>query len=402
MPYELTVGGPAADLAGHDHLAIQAAIDYLAARGGGTVRLPPGTWRLGNAVRLRRGITLRGAGVDTVLRKEPSETVAIVEDVDWFEHRVVVADARPFRVGGGIQLRGRCPHYGQTQITISTVAAVDGQTLWLEQAGRGLGDPAHHGNFWVGYEPTASTLHSLLTANWATDLAIADLRLDGNREQSGELNGNYGGAIYLQDCQRVQLDRLHVGNMLSDGVSFQVVHDLSVQDCTFEGLDQGIHPGSGSQRPQIRRNQIRHCRRHGLSWCWGVQQGLAADNLIEDCTIGSSIGHRDTHNVIRGNTIRRCPGGGLVYRDDPPHQAAHDNLVEGNRFEDIGTLDQPGYGIDLAGPVERNVLRGNVVVCTQPGRMRAAIRIGPTAGEVTLTDNRGEGLPEVVRDERPA
>jgi polygalacturonase len=397
---KVTVGHSGTTFQGRDDLAIQAAVDYVAAQGGGTVEVRPGLYQLHNSVRLHSGIELIGCGPDTVLRKEPSSTVLITEDTDWYDAQVTVADTSPFRVGGGVLLRGKCPHYKSEQIVIHTVRAIEGQTLWLKSQARGADGAAHTGNFWVGHEATASTLFSLVTANWASDIRVANLRLDGNRTKNAALSGNYGGGMYFQDCERVHVDTVNVVDLESDCLSFQVVHDLTIENCEFVNAVQGIHPGSGSQRPVIRNNIVRQCTRHGLSWCWGVRHGLAENNLIEDCPVGISIGHRDTDNIMRGNTVRRCRDGGLVYRNDPPHQAAHRNLIENNLFEDIGTLEKPGCGIDLDGPVEDNVLRGNRIVCTRPGLMRAGIRIGPQVTRLELDRNLIEGIPQALEDHR--
>jgi hypothetical protein len=399
----VTVGPVGADFNGQDDLVIQAAIDYVAARGGGTVEVRPGLYRLQNSVRLRSGITLVGSGPDTVLFKEPSATVAITEDSDWYDHQVTVADPSPFKVGGGILLQAKCPHSGSEQMVINTVLAIAGNRLTLAAQARGPDGGAHRGNFWVGYNATASTLFSLVTANWADDIRVANLRLDGNRGKSAALSGNYGAGMYFQDCERVLIENVEVAHIESDCLSFQVVHDLTVQNCRFLDAVQGVHAGSGSQRPVIRGNLIRGASGNGgLVWCWGVRYGVAENNTIEDCAIGINIGHRDTDNIMRGNIVRRCNRGGLVYRDDPPHQAAHRNLVEGNLFEDIGTLERPGYGIDLDGPVEGNILRANRIVCTQPGLMRAGIRIGPKVGSLELDGNLVEGIPLAVADQRGA
>jgi nitrous oxidase accessory protein NosD len=130
-----------------------------------------------------------------------------------------------------------------------------------------------------------------------------------------------------------------------------------------------------------------------------VRHGIAEGNTIEDCGSGISIGHRDTDNVMRGNTIRRCRTG-LTYRDDPIRQAAHDNLIEDNLFEDIGAADAPGCGIDLAAPVSGNVLRRNRFRCTRPGLMQTGIRIGERVGSVALESNEFEGLAVDVEDLR--
>ena len=46
----VTVGPRDADLAGKDDKVLQAAVDYVARLGGGTVHVLPGTYRLRNAV----------------------------------------------------------------------------------------------------------------------------------------------------------------------------------------------------------------------------------------------------------------------------------------------------------------------------------------------------------------
>jgi hypothetical protein len=312
---------------------------------------------------------------------------------------VTVADASPFSVGGGIMLRGKSPHCEWDQVHIFSVLRIEGNDLFLDAPARGADGPAHVGNFWLDRSATASNLYSLVTGNWISNVRIANLRIDGNRAECAALDGNYGAALYFQDCERMHVEGLDVGNIESDGLSFQVVHDMTVENCSFHDCCQGIHPGSGSQRPVIRGNTIRNCSRHGLSWCWGVKHGIAEGNTIEDCPIATSIGHRDTDNIMRGNVFRRC-GEGLVYRDDTPERAAHNNLVEGNLFEDIGNGQEPGYAVNMDGPVTGNVLRQNRFVCTRPGLVRAAVRIGPKVGEVTLEGNSLEGIDVETEDLR--
>lgn len=399
MPLTLTVGNSSADLNGADNLIIQAAIETVAMYGGGTVQLLPGTFHLANSVRLRSGVALVGSGPDTLLVKEPAAITAIIDDTDWYEHRVTVADPSLFKVGGGILLQARCPHSGAQQLTITTVVGREGNTLHLLDAGRGLDTPAHVGNFWTDQQATAATLFSLVTANWAHDIRVADLRIDGNAAESMLLNGNYGGALYFQDCERVHLQGLHVSNIESDGLSFQIVDDLTVEDCHFDHCLQGIHAGSGSQRPIMRGNRITNCPRFGMVWCWGVRHGLLTDNVIEHCGTASSIGHRDTDNLIRGNTFRHC-GGGLAYRDDPEPQAAHDNLIEDNLFADLGLPDYPGYGVEMLAPVHGNLFRRNRFVSSVPGMMRSAFLIGKQVREVTIEDSVLEGVDTEVEDLR--
>jgi hypothetical protein len=401
MGLRVTVGPEGADFCGTNDLAIQGAIEYVATRGGGTVEVGPGTYLLHNSVRLRSHVRLLGSGPETLLQKTPSVTVPLTEDTDWYDNRVTVSDASAFRVGGGVLLDGKCPHSGVPQVTIHTILAIEGNTLILKAQARGGDHPAHVGNFWLGHEPTASTLYSMVTGNWVEDVEVAHLRVDGNRGQCAYLNGNYAGAVYFQDSAGVRLHDLQVGNIDGDGLSFQVAHDVTIERSLFHDATQGIHAGSGAQRPIIRENRIERITSHGLVWCWGVRHGVAEGNAIEDCGSAISIGHRDTDNVMRGNAIRRCRTG-LVYRNDPTHQAAHRNIVEDNLFEDIGDGESPGCAIDLAGPVADNVIRRNRFRCTQPGLMQTGLRIGPTAGPVMVEGNVCEGVAVEVEDLREA
>src|SRR5262245_62529127 len=66
----VTVGPRDADVVGKDDKVIQAAVDYVARLGGGTVHVLPGTYRLRNAVYLQPRVRLLGSGADAVLLKE--------------------------------------------------------------------------------------------------------------------------------------------------------------------------------------------------------------------------------------------------------------------------------------------------------------------------------------------
>src|SRR5262249_58343449 len=87
----ITVGPKKADLVGADDRVLQAALDYVARLGGGTVRVLPGTYRLRNAVHLPARVRLLGSGEASVLRKEPSVTAKLLASSDWYDQEVTVA-----------------------------------------------------------------------------------------------------------------------------------------------------------------------------------------------------------------------------------------------------------------------------------------------------------------------
>ena len=94
----ISVGPKQADIVGDNEKALQAAVDYVARLGGGTVTILPGTYRLRNAVYLASKVRLLGHGTDTILLKERSVTTKLADDSDWFDQEITLADASGFRL----------------------------------------------------------------------------------------------------------------------------------------------------------------------------------------------------------------------------------------------------------------------------------------------------------------
>jgi len=391
----ITVGHEDADLLGDTHRVLQAAVDYVSSFGGGTVKVLPGTYRMGNAVHLRDNVRLIGSGEETVLLKNPSRSTPLTDDADWYDWAITVEDPSCFEVGGGLLLRGKhVSNSGRSVITKHTVVAIEGHTMYLDRQPRE--------DAWITHEATASTLFPIVTGNYVKDIAIENLTIDGNREANDHLDGNYGGCIFLQDCQRVLIQNVTTHNNEGDGISWQVCDDVTVEHCrSLNNRDLGLHPGSGSQRPIIRHNIIRNCR-IGLFWCWGVKHGIAEHNEIHDSgDYGISIGHRDTDNTMRHNLVRNSGKVGIFFRtDEPIVRAAHRNVVESNVIENAGAPDTPGTGIELAGAVDRVVLRANRITSSEGGHMETGIRIAEAVTNLTLDGNRIEGAECDVEDLR--
>src|SRR5688500_13536055 len=64
---EVQVGIDTGELRGGDHRALQAAVDYVAGLGGGTVRIAPGRYQMRNALVLRSNVEIVGEPGTTVL-----------------------------------------------------------------------------------------------------------------------------------------------------------------------------------------------------------------------------------------------------------------------------------------------------------------------------------------------
>jgi hypothetical protein len=256
-------------------------------------------------------------------------------------------------------------------------------------------------NLWLSGKPTCSALFPLLTSERTADVVIENLTLDGDRANNPNFNGNYAGNIFLQDCNRYTIRGVTSRNYNGDGISFQICHDVTVENChSHDNADLGIHPGSGSQRPLIRGNRIER-NTIGLFWCWGVKYGLAEKNRIEGSrNYGISIGHNDTDNLMRDNDVIGSGKVGILFRDESRGKDfwPNRNQVEGNRVVDSGGED--GVAIDIQGRTRDLRIVGNTVRETRGPSGRIGLRVGHDAGAIELSGNRFEGFARDVVDLR--
>src|SRR5262249_43337723 len=150
-----------------------------------------------NAVFLQSHIRLLGSGPETVLVKEATIKAKLALDSDWFDQEITLADATGFRVGDGVCLRARNPHNNSTTVIKRTLIARSGSRFKLD---KGLRE-----NLWLIGEATATTLFPILTGEFIHSVAIENLMIDGNRTNNENLDGNYAGCIFLQDCKDITI-----------------------------------------------------------------------------------------------------------------------------------------------------------------------------------------------------
>jgi hypothetical protein len=389
----VTVGPDKAQIIGHTETALQAAIDYVARLGGGTVQVLPGTYRLRNAIYLQSKVRLAGSGPETILIKEPSASTKLAEDSDWYDQEITLADATGFEIGDGVYLHTKAANTIQEKAVKRTLVARDGNRFKLDRPLRE--------NFWKAENATVSTLFPLIAGEGVFEVIIENLTLDGNGSQNANIDGNYAGCIFFQDCSRVVIRNVHTRNYNGDGISWQVCHDFLIENCVSENNSAfGLHPGSGSQRPVIRNCRVEG-NDIGIYFCWGVKFGLAEANRVVGNRIGVSIGHRDTDNLVIGNEILQSREVGVLFRPERgPAYAGHRNRIVKNRIVDTGPLD--GIAIDVQGGTESIVLEGNEITETRQPAERIAVRLGAETKSIEVRDNRITGFNATVKKLPPA
>lgn len=390
---KLTISvGPKGDLAGTSDKVIQAGVDYVSRLGGGTVKILPGTYRLRNSIFLQSNVRLLGSGADTVLLKEPSATTKLASDSDWYDQEITLENAKGFQVGDGVTLRARGDSKSYDTYVKRTLVARAGKRFKLDRPLRE--------NFWRLGNAVCMSVFPLVTGENIANATVENLTLDGNRDKNENLNGNYGGGLFFQDCNKLVFRDLVARNYNGDGISWQICHDVLVEGCTAENNAQlGLHPGSGSQRPVIRNNKLKG-NDIGIFFCWGVKYGLAQKNHIEGNRVGISIGHRDTDNLITHNEIRGSKEAGVLFRPERGKDfAGHRNRLLENRLVDNGGA--AGAAIEIQGGTESITIAGNEFTESRGAEQRVAVRIGAQTRDINLKDNTIKGFARETEQGKP-
>ena len=388
----IAVGPKKADLVGTTDRAIQAAVDYVARLGGGTVRVLPGTYRMRNSVFLQSRVRLLGSGTDSVLVKEPSATTKLIVDGDHWDQEVTLADPKGFQVGDGVRLVSKDPYGKGTNIVQRTLVASSGNRFKL--------DSRLQERFHLAGDPQIATNFSLLQCTSVADVIIENLALDGNKTNNQMLDrGAFDdGSIRLDGSNRITVREVTVRDFYCDGIVWGISHDVVVENCRlYDGARLAIHSGSGSQRSIVRGNRVQRSA-EGVYFCWGAQHGLYEKNAIEDCSYGITIGHRDSDNLIRDNDIRRSGLAGIHFRGGNKAFAPHRNRIERNRIVDSGP--EKGVAIDVNGETESVALVKNELRETRKPASRIGILIGAETRDIRCVDNQIEGFATAISDLR--
>jgi len=375
----LTVGQSQGDLQGAGDQILQAGLDYLHRLGGGVLQVLPGVYEMRNALYLHPNLVLRGSGEDTILKKTPSSCSPLVQDSDWYENRVTIADTTGFAPGCGVMLR-TYREGGLHEVVQATVVGVSGRDLVLDR--RLLR------NSWIDDQATAATLFPILTAaEGVTGVSVENLVLDGDLEHNEEINGNYAGAVFLQECDCFTFVDVVARRYHGDGFSFQVCDDVRFDGCRAEdNATLGFHPGSGSQRP-VFRNCTGRGNAQGIFFCWGVTHGLVDGcECADNRDYGISIGHRDTDNRVTNTQIRGNHKVGLLFREQTRYRGPHRNLIEHCTFVDNGSAED-GVAVDVCGGAEDVQIRDCRFEDSGSGQQRIGIRVGPEARNTQLAGN---------------
>jgi hypothetical protein len=377
-----------ADVVGNDDAALQKAANLL--RPGDILQIGPGTYEMNNSLFIPSKTTVRGTPGQTVLMKSAGVESPLVEDGDYGESQLRVANPENWRPGMGISVSDDGLDSGW-DISVSTVTAVEGNLLHIR--------PMTLRDYNVE-EKRARVRNTfpILCAVETEGVALENLIVDGNKDRNAYLDGCRGGAIYVYVSRDTTIRNCVARNYNGDGISFQITDDVQVLNCeSFGHTGYGVHPGTGSDRPTVKGCRLHDNGQVGLFLCWRVRHGQFLSNVIENNgRYGISIGHKDTDNLFIDNTITGNAFCGVYFRQETFKNSGHRNTFEENKVLNNGGTQQ-GYGFYIEAHATELSLSDNRIAETRSGTgrtQRYGVYKTAGAGSVQMQHNTMEGHVE--------
>ena len=376
-----------ADVIGNDSYALNKAAEMLSP--GDTLKIGPGEWMMDNSLVIKvSDITVIGKVGETILKKSAGLSSVLVDDGDYGESILRVADPDKFKAGMGITVKDNVLNQGW-DISVTTVTAVRGDTLFIEPMT--VRDYSTEPN-----EAFVQNTFPILAACEVSGITFRGITVDGSKDQNnGLIDGCRGGAIYFYKVKNSLIENCVARNFHGDGISFQITDHVKVTSCEVYGnTGLGIHPGTGSPYAEVS-----NCKSHdngdiGIFLCWRVRYGKFTGNEIyRNGNYGISIGHKDTDNLFTDNLIYENGVAGVIFRAETYKNSGHRCTLRDNVIRDNGNSKE-GYGVLIEPHVEDIVLEHNKILEDRQGTdrtQRYGVYKQKDTGKLTLTDNQISG-----------
>jgi parallel beta-helix repeat protein len=388
----ITVGGPDADISGYTSEAIQIALDAIKSRGGGTVRLNPGIYKIIAPVRLSSNTSLIGSGKETILQKCDGFRTNYFIDADWGMLKAYVKDASGFKIGMGIQLSDD-HHNNGWDVTTAIITDIKENVIYFNN--RTVND------YIASLNGIVSNGCSIIEAVDVDNVKIADLVIEGNKNKNDYINGCRGGGVYIHKSKNCLVENVKVNEFNGDSFSWQIDENITIRGCeASNGYGLGFHPGTGSDHSTVENCISHHNSGDGIFLCWRVQNGIFRNNIsYANGENGISIGHKDTDNIFENNHIYENGFQGVYFRDETEENSGHRNTFINNIIENNG-VKQQSYGFYIGGETHDIIIKNNTIRSTGAGNQTIAVFIGKKSSNITLENNVITGSKEIEREKK--
>lgn len=365
---------------------IQIAIDEVASNGGGKVVLPAMELELDRGLELHSGIELCGQGEDTLLKKGPGRVYPFSGYHNYGMCDAPLESAAGLEVGMTVSLHDGRTHGGFYE-TFATITWIDGNWVGL--------DHGIEADYSAEHSPCLTTAYPLVFGHYVQDVALRDVRLEGNRAaQDKHMGGCRGSSVYFARSRNVEVRGVVERDYHGEGMGFQMCRDVKIIDSRFDdNSGNGLHPGAGSTNALFENCQANGNDKAGFFFCVRANHITVKDCTFRENRLGISIGTRDCNNVITGCTVEKNRGVGVLARQSPTPVEVHSCRVEKCRI--ANNAGEEGRGqIEVTTDAHDLVFVDNEVACGRGGG--AGVYIEDSARSIYLENNKIEGCDSDV------
>jgi len=384
----ITVGGSDADVPGFTSGAIQIALDAIRTRGGGIVKLLPGTFDIIGPLRLSDNTTLAGSGKETILHKCDGFKTSFIIDADWGMLKAVVKDASGFKRGMGIQLYDD-EHNQGWEVSTAIITDIRDNVIYFDN--RTVND------YISSLNGIVSNGCSIIEAVGVENVKIADLVIEGNKNTNDYINGCRGGGIYIHKSANCIVENVTINEFNGDTFSWQITENITIKACeAANGNGLGFHPGTGSDHSIVENCVSHNNKGDGIFLCWRVQNGIFRNNTVyANGDNGISIGHKDTDNLFENNHVFENSNHGVLFRNENEQNSGHRNTFTKNIIENNGIAGESS-GFYIGGETHDINIIDNTISSSGKGNQTTAILVGKKSSKIKATANKISGSREIV------
>ena len=367
---------------------IQVVIDEVAAKGGGgRVVLPAMELELDRGLELRSGIELCGQGEDTVLKKGPGRVYEFSGYHNYGMCDAPLKSAAGLEVGMTVSLHDGRTHGGFYE-TFATITWIDGDWVGL--------DHGIEADYSAEHAPCLTTAYPLVFGHHLQNVALRDVRLEGNRaEQDKGMGGCRGSSVYFARSRSIEVSGVIERDYYGEGMGFQMCRDVKIIDSSFdENSGNGLHPGAGSTNALFRGCSATGNDKAGFFFCVRANHITVKDCTFRENRLGISIGTRDCFNLIEDCVIEDNAGAGVLARQSPEPVEVHSCRVERCRIS--GNVREEGRGqIEVTSAAHDLVFVDNDIAGGRSGG--AGIYIEASASKINVQNNNIAGCEDDIK-----
>src|SRR5439155_11927205 len=170
----IRVGLGDADIVGADNRALQAAVEYIAGLGGGTVEIGAGEFIMRDSLHLRSFVTVRGVKGKTILRKAKAASSPLALDGDYGEEQITLINPDGFKVGDGVAIWDSNARGFHT--TVARITGRSGNTFSI--------DTPLNADCMVANKAQAATVFPVVSGYNLEGARVENLVIEGNKDEN--------------------------------------------------------------------------------------------------------------------------------------------------------------------------------------------------------------------------